>query len=162
MGDRLLTLPVTASVPVAGKRYELPVCYAPEFAPDGDWVGQVCRLGADELVELHTAVDYTVYFTGYRPGFSFLGPTHHRLRIGRRKSPRTAVPAGALGLADRQTGIYPTVSPGGWQLIGNCPLSMITAGGNARLEAGDRVRFVSISKDHHAALLHGETEWKTA
>ncbi|MEM9930122.1 MAG: 5-oxoprolinase subunit PxpB, partial [Bacteroidota bacterium] len=99
--------------------HEIPVCYD---GPDFTTVAATLKLSAAALIALHTRETYLVYQLGYQPGFAFMGQTPADLAIPRRSSPRARVPAGSVGLAGRQTGIYPTNSPGGWQLIGRCPI----------------------------------------
>lgn len=131
-----------------GIHHDLPVCYHPDYAPDLSDVVAALKTTVKTLIKRHTAVTYLVYQLGYQPGFGFLGETDERLAVNRRGTPRRAVPAGSVGLAGRQTGVYPTASPGGWQLIGRCPTPLLRAGRNAtRLKAGDTVRFHAISPD---------------
>lgn len=125
----------------AGRRVEIPVRYD---GPDLDAVAAHCGLSVDELVRLHSAPEYLVYFLGFQPGFAYLGGLDPRLHTPRRAEPRLAVPAGSVGLAGAQTGIYPLASPGGWQLIGRTALPLFDpqAEPPTLLAPGDRVRFV--------------------
>jgi KipI family sensor histidine kinase inhibitor len=157
LGDRLLSMRV-APTTICGPFHRIPVCYADPFAPDAEVVCQHCGIDRQQLVRLHTAEIYRVYFLGYQPGFGFLGRTPEVLRVARRPSPRVRVPVGSVGLAGRQTGVYPTASPGGWQLIGNCPLPFLRADGLPRLRAGDQVRFYSISPDQHVEMTEQSQE----
>lgn len=126
--------------------HELPVCYHKEVAPDLQATAKLLKLSVKKLVGLHTSTTYLVYQLGFRPGFGFLGETPIELAVPRLESPRSQVPAGAVGLAGRQTGIYPTESPGGWRLIGRCPVPLIRTGRDiARLRPGDAVKFSPIS-----------------
>ncbi|MEM6394764.1 MAG: 5-oxoprolinase subunit PxpB [Bacteroidota bacterium] len=129
-----------------GKLHKLPVCYGGEFGPDLKEIAEKLRLTTRKIIQLHQATTYRVYQLGYRPGFAFLGLTDSKLEIGRRDSPRAKVPAGSVGLAGRQTGIYPSESPGGWQIIGRCPWPMIDTNVKpfSRLQAGDSVEFFAI------------------
>lgn len=129
-----------------GRIVDIPVCYGAEDGPD---LEEVCRyhdLSAEEVVALHTAPLYTVYMIGFTPGFPYLGGLDPRLITPRRTTPRKRVPAGSVGIADRQTGIYSIDSPGGWQLIGRTPLRLFDPMGERPflLEPGDRIRFVPI------------------
>ncbi|NJB84772.1 inhibitor of KinA [Lewinella marina] len=126
--------------------HSVPVRYGGSAGPDLEAVAAATGLSAEAVIELHGSRDYLVYLLGFRPGFAFLGPTDERLAVDRRASPRARVPAGAVGLASRQTGIYPGDCPGGWQLIGQCPLPLVDAEGRPRFRAGDRVRFYSIDE----------------
>ncbi len=125
----------------------IPVCYEVEFAPDLEQVANRCNLTLDEVVELHCQPDYQVFFLGFMPGFAYLGGMDCRLATPRKESPRVQIPAGAVGIAGNQTGIYPLASPGGWQLIGQTPVSLVDfkTSPPAVLQAGDRVRFFPIS-----------------
>ncbi|WP_420459812.1 5-oxoprolinase subunit PxpB [Neolewinella sp.] len=142
--------------------HELPVCYGGEFGPDLEDVSTHCSLPPEEVIGRHTAVTYRVYFLGFQPGFGFLGELDASLEVPRRASPRTRVPAGSVGLAGRQTGIYPMDSPGGWQLIGRCPLPLLQTGPDTtRLRAGDRLRFYPITAADFTALQQAPLPWPT-
>lgn len=140
--------------------HDLPVCYHPDYGPDLREVVKTLKTTAKTLIKRHTSITYLVYQIGYQPGFGFLGETDQRLEVSRRASPRRAVPIGSVGLAGRQTGVYPTASPGGWQLIGRCPTPLLRAGHNtARLHPGDRVRFHAISPDEFLRYDPTTTPW---
>ena len=140
--------------------HELPVCYGGDFGPDLDEVADHGGLSPQEVINRHTAVTYRVYFLGYQLGFGFLGELDARLEVPRRASPRTRVPAGSVGLAGWQTGIYPTASPGGWQLIGRCPLPLLRDGADiTRLRAGDGVRFIPIPATDFDTLRQAPATW---
>lgn len=144
----------------AGLRHEIPVCYDSSLGPDLLSAAKTLKLTTEELVELHTNQDYLVYQLGYQPGFAFLGETDAQLAIDRRPSPRRSVPEGSVGLAGRQTGIYPTTGPGGWQIIGRCPWPMLQEGDQwSRLQAGDRVRFYAVGLDEFQQLLKADAPW---
>ena len=127
---------------------EIPVCYAPEFAPDLAFLVEQSGLSSEEVVQLHSAREYRVYLIGFLPGFPYLGSVDPRIASPRRAAPRARVPAGSVGIAGEQTGIYPFESPGGWQLIGRTPLRLfdVRRAEPTMLRAGDRVRFHSVSK----------------
>lgn len=101
----------------------------------------------DEVVRLHTGQIWTVGFCGFAPGFAYLQGEHDRLRVRRRPAPRTRVPAGAVGLADTWSGIYPREGPGGWLLIGRTDASLwdLSRASPALLQPGDRIHFVAIN-----------------
>lgn len=127
---------------VRARQVEVPVVY------DGVDLPEVCRLtGLDReaVVARHTAPEYVVAFLGFTPGFPYLVGLDPALHVPRRATPRTAVPAGAVGLAGGQTGVYPRPTPGGWQLIGRTEAVLFDAGRDepALLAPGDRLRFVS-------------------
>jgi len=128
---------------------EIPVCYGGECGPDLDYVAKVNHLSKDEVISLHSTTEYLVYMLGFSPGFPFLGGMAEELATPRRNSPRTAIPAGSVGIAGGQTGIYPITTPGGWRLIGQTPLQLFLPENEppSLLAAGDIVKFYSISYD---------------
>lgn len=128
----------------AGRRHELAVRYGGAWGPDLDQVARLTGLAPAEVIAVHTATDYRVCFLGFLPGFAYLGLVHESLRIPRRETPRTHVPAGSVAIADVFTGVYPAPSPGGWHLIGRTelPLFDVTWPEPARFAPGDAVRFV--------------------
>lgn len=130
-----------------GRLVEIPVCYGGEFGPDLDEVAGFARCSADDVVRWHSETVYRVYMLGFLPGFAYLGAVDETIAMPRRQTPRPAVPAGSVGIAGRQTGVYPTESPGGWRLVGRTPWRMFDAGRArpALLDAGDRVRFVPVA-----------------
>ncbi|MBL7774762.1 MAG: 5-oxoprolinase subunit PxpB [Saprospiraceae bacterium] len=133
--------------PQEGPLREIPVCYAPEFAPDLEELARRCGLLPREVVELHTAPTYRVYLLGFLPGFPYLGSVDRRIAAPRRESPRPRVPAGSVGIAGEQTGVYSLESPGGWNLIGRTPLRLFDASlpEPALLRVGEQVRFFEIT-----------------
>jgi KipI family sensor histidine kinase inhibitor len=126
---------------VAGEPVEIPVTYDGEDLPE---VARLTGLDAEEVVRRHTAPEYTVAFLGFSPGFPYLVGLDPALEVPRRDTPRTSIPAGSVGLAGGQTGIYPTASPGGWQLIGRTEVTLFDPGRDppALLGPGSRLRFV--------------------
>ncbi len=140
--------------------HHIPVCYGDVFGPDLAGLSSQTGLDRETLIALHCGTDYLVYFLGFRPGFAFMGETDRRLATARRSTPRTEVAAGSVGLAGRQTGIYPDASPGGWQLIGRCPLPLLDAHtGETRFRAGDRVRFHTVSGSEFVVLESSPPSW---
>jgi KipI family sensor histidine kinase inhibitor len=135
------TTPDSAAASAEAGGVEVPVVYD---GPDLPEVAALTGLTAEQVVAAHTGTPWTVAFGGFAPGFSYLVGGDHRLRVPRRDSPRTRVPAGAVGLAGEFSGIYPRESPGGWQLIGHTSLTMWDTGREAPalLTAGMTVRFV--------------------
>jgi KipI family sensor histidine kinase inhibitor len=125
---------------VAGEPVEIPVTYDGEDLPE---VARLTGLEATEIVRRHTAPTYTVAFLGFSPGFPYLVGLDPALEVPRRDTPRTSIPAGSVGLAGNQTGIYPTASPGGWQLIGRTNVALFDPGRDppALLAPGGRLRF---------------------
>ncbi len=133
---------------------EIPVCYGSDFGPDLDDVAARHALSADEVIALHAGAEYRVHMIGFMPGFAYLGGLPEAIATPRRDTPRTAVPAGSVGIGGAQTGIYPLVSPGGWHLIGRTPLRMFDVSREpaALLATGDHVRFRRIDEAEFHAL----------
>jgi KipI family sensor histidine kinase inhibitor len=135
---------------------EIPVCYGGEFGPDIDMVAAGHGLTLDDVIEIHSKPAYLVYMIGFTPGYPFLGGLDERLHTPRRQTPRTFVPAGSVGIANAQTGIYSINSPGGWQLIGRTPIKLFDLGRNAfLLKAGDLLRFNPITREEYDLLAKG-------
>jgi inhibitor of KinA len=126
----------------------IPVCYEREFAPDIEYLAKEKNISIDELISIHTSRPYRVYMLGFLPGFSYMGEVDDRIATSRKPQP-VNVAAGSVGIAGKQTGIYPLVSPGGWQIIGRTPLKLFDKEKEepVLLKAGDMVQFVSISKN---------------
>lgn len=133
----------------AGKLVRVPVYYGSEVAPDLDEVAELTGLSTAEVIELHTAQRYRVYAIGFSPGFCFMGNTDPRLAVARKASPRTQVPTGSVGLADRQTAVYPSTSPGGWQIIGRTAVDMVALcnHSDSPLQVGDEVCFEAVDRE---------------
>jgi KipI family sensor histidine kinase inhibitor len=133
---------------------EIPVCYGGEFGPDIGIVAEHNRLYAEEVIAIHSATVYPIYMIGFAPGFCYLGGLDRRLHTPRRKTPRTLLPAGSVGIAEAQTGMYPQDSPGGWQIIGRTPLRLFAPERKNPFlyESGDRIRFVPISEEEFHRL----------
>ena len=132
----------------------LPVWYSEESGSDLAQVAQHCGLSVDEVITLHTETTYVAAATGFAPGFSYLGYTPEALKMPRLDTPRRAVPAGSVAIADRQTAVYPSSSPGGWRLIGRCPTRLFSLDWDppVRIQVGDRVQFYSICQNEFLAL----------
>lgn len=140
-------LSVSEGIPPAEARHlRIPVCYGGPYGPDLEWVAGFHAISPEEVVRIHTSVLYMVYLIGFTPGFSYLGELPEALDTPRKETPRTRVPTGSVGIAQRQTGIYPAESPGGWQIIGRTPLRMFDPSRwpPTLLEAGDRVEFFDV------------------
>ena len=136
------------------RQIEIPVCYGGEYGPDLESVSRMHQITPAEIVRLHCSPVYTVYFLGFAPGFAYLGGLPDAIATPRLDSPRKQVPAGSVGIAGSQTGVYPFATPGGWRLIGRTPLRMFEPGRNriSLLQMGDEVRFVPITTDRFAEL----------
>lgn len=134
----------------------VPVFYDATVAPDLLNVAVNCQLKLHELIQIHSQTIYTVYAIGFAPGFAFMGDVDQRICVPRLATPRKAVPSGSVGIADRQTGIYPTTSPGGWNIIGRSPKTLFFPNADAdklcSLKIGDQVKFSSITKAQFLAL----------
>jgi len=132
-----------------GRVIEVPVCYGGSFGPDLGEVAAFASCPEAEVVSIHASRTYRVYLVGFVPGFPYMGTVDPRIAMPRRASPRTKVPAGSVGIAAEQTGVYPTETPGGWRIIGRTPLRMFDAEREppCLLEAGARVRFVPVTRD---------------
>lgn len=128
---------------------ELPVYYHEEVAPDLVELAAALSLEPDELIRIHSGRSYLVCAIGFAPGFGFLGELDERIRYPRRETPRQQVVAGSVGIAGKQTGIYPLDSPGGWQIIGNCPTPLFSVSNPTVLpfRVGDYIRFRPIGRE---------------
>ncbi|RKN78279.1 5-oxoprolinase subunit PxpB [Paenibacillus ginsengarvi] len=130
---------------------EIPVCYGGEFGPDLEAVAAFAGKSAEEVIAIHTSAYYLVYMLGFAPGFAYLGGMSGQIATPRRETPRLSIPAGSVGIAGGQTGVYPIETPGGWQLIGKTPIPLFLPGQTppTRLQAGDIVRFRRISRTEY-------------
>jgi len=128
---------------------EIQVTYGGDFGPDLEFVAQHNKLIPEEVIQIHTSETYLIYMVGFTPGFPFLGGLSERIFTPRRENPRQLVPAGSVGIANNQTGIYPIDSPGGWQLIGRTPVKIYDPIGSPPilLKAGNCLRFKRISRE---------------
>jgi inhibitor of KinA len=148
---------------------EIPVCYGDELGPDLQDVAATHGITSEQVSQLHTSTTYLVYFLGFVPGFAYLGELPEALVTPRHATPRRKVPAGSVGIAGNQTGVYPCETPGGWRLLGRTPLAMFNAGfasanpgtrfqaerdGLSLLSIGDRVRFKAISREQFDVMAH--------
>ena len=131
------------------REVEIPVCYGGEFGADLAELAEMHGMTPAEAVEAHSSAVYTAYFLGFTPGFAYLGGLPDVLATPRLPTPRRSVPAGSVGIAGNQTGVYPFSTAGGWKLIGRTPLRLFRPGDHATslLAIGDRVRFHPITPD---------------
>lgn len=134
---------------------EIPVCYGGEFGPDLEELASLHQIPTEEVVRLHSSVEYTVYFLGFVPGFAYLGGLPDQLATPRLSTPRKKVPTGSVAIGGSQTGVYPVSTPGGWRLIGQTPLKLFRpeAQEQSFLAIGDQVRFEPITKEKFAELV---------
>lgn len=131
---------------------EIGVCYGGEFGPDLDEVAALQGITPGQVIELHSAAEYVVYFLGFVPGFAYLGELPEALATPRLQVPRRSVPPGSVGIAGRQTGVYPLPTPGGWRLVGRTPAVMFQRENGSLLRIGDHVRFVPISRERFSVM----------
>jgi len=131
---------------------KIPVLYGGEYGPDLVWVARYHKISPEEVIRLHTGSTYHVYGIGFAAGYAYMGSLPEELVTPRRETPRTIVPQGSVGIAQKQTGIYPVESPGGWQIIGRTPLKLFdpTRLPPTPLEMGDLVRFFPIREEEMA------------
>lgn len=134
-----------------GALVEIPVVYGGEFGPDMNTVVKHTGLTELEIIKRHSGVEYLIYMLGFTPGFPYMGGMDSSIATPRLATPRTLIPAGSVGIAGAQTGVYPISSPGGWQLIGRTPLKLFDVNRDEPflLAAGQRVRFVPISAEEY-------------
>jgi KipI family sensor histidine kinase inhibitor len=147
--DALETTSETSSTVVS-----LPVYYSTESGPDLEALALGAGLAVEQVIEIHQATEYRVYAIGFAPGFAYLGEVDERIAAPRLTTPRQKVARGAVAIADRQTAVYPAPSPGGWNLIGLCPLRMFDpdASPTMPVSVGDRVRFEAIGREQFLDL----------
>jgi inhibitor of KinA len=126
----------------------IPVCYGGDLGPDLGRVAAFAKLAEDDVVKLHTSGVYRVFMLGFVPGFAYLGLVDQQIAMPRHSTPRVRVPAGSVGIAGVQTGIYPAETPGGWQLIGRTPLMPFDPlrAQPFLMKAGDAVQFYAIDR----------------
>jgi inhibitor of KinA len=131
----------------------IPVLYGGEFGPDLEYVATYHGLSVEKVIQIHSSNDYLVYMIGFAPGFPFMGGMDERIATPRKDSPRLAIAPGSVGIAGKQTGIYPLETPGGWQIIGRTPLDLFLPelSPPTMLQSGDRIRYVPITLEEYAA-----------
>jgi len=133
----------------------IPVLYGGDYGPDIDEVAKLNNLSPEEVILIHSSVTYPVYMIGFTPGFCYLGGLDDRISAPRKKNPGLNIPAGSVGIAGNQTGIYPIDSPGGWQIIGRTPVNLFDPGRKPEflISAGDCVKFYPVGRDQFNAIL---------
>ena len=137
---------------------EVPVLYGgEEMGPDLKFVAENAKMSEEEVIKLHSEPEYLIYMLGFTPGFTYLGGLNDAIETPRLKTPRVKIPAGSVGIAGKQTGVYPIDSPGGWQLIGRTPVKMYDPNRETPIlpKAGQYIKFRAIDRaeyDEIAAL----------
>lgn len=138
------------------KTIKIPVVYGGAYGPDLEWVADFHHIATTDVIAHHLQPTYRVYMIGFTPGYPYLGELPDEIVTPRRETPRTIVPKGSVGIAQRQSGIYSVESPGGWQIIGWTPVELFDPKGQppSLLTMGDRVRFHQISEEE-------ATQWRS-
>ena len=133
---------------------EIPVLYGGEAGPDLDFVAEHNHKTPEEVIQIHTSTEYLIYMLGFTPGFTYLGGMSDEIAAPRLKQPRVKIPAGSVGIAGSQTGVYPIDSPGGWQLIGKTPVRMYDPDRAEPIlpKAGEYIKFYSITQAEFDAI----------
>ncbi|WP_459874469.1 5-oxoprolinase subunit B family protein [Halomonas shantousis] len=139
-------------VPVAGsggQRHVIPVWYDESVGPELPRIAARLGMRDEEVIARHCGRDYSVFALGFAPGYAFMGLVEEALATPRLKTPRQKVAGGSVGIADRQTAIYPSRSPGGWNILGRTPVALFDRGreGYSLFRPGDKVRFEAISRE---------------
>lgn len=133
---------------------EIPTLYNNEFGIDLEYVAEYNNLTQDEVIKIHTETDYLVYMLGFMPGFTYLGGMSEKIATPRLESPRLKILSGSVGIAGKQTGMYPSESPGGWRIIGRTPLKLydIDSDSPVFINSGDYIRYISITQDEYEEI----------
>ena len=134
---------------------EIPTLYNDEVGPDLSYVAEHNKLSKEEVIKIHTGTDYLVYMLGFMPGFTYLGGMSEKIATPRLESPRLQIYPGSVGIAGKQTGMYPSMSPGGWRIIGRTPLKLYNPYSDTPvyISSGEYVRYVSISEEEYNDIL---------
>lgn len=147
--NRLL-LGMKTGADASSRTVRIPVLYGGEMGPDLEEVAEYHHLTKDEVIQLHTESTYTVYMLGFAPGFPYIGGMNEKIATPRKAKPRMKISAGSVGIAGKQTGVYPIETPGGWQIIGQTPEKLFRPENEEEptlLQAGDVVAFYPISEE---------------
>jgi inhibitor of KinA len=125
----------------------VPVCYEPSFALDIQNISTLHHIAISEIIKIHSSKIYEIYSIGFLPGFAYMGIVDEKIQTPRHDKPRPLVPAGSVGIAGQQTGIYPSDSPGGWQILGRTPWKIFDPNENklAKFKVGDQIKFYAIT-----------------
>ena len=154
LSERLHDLSYDVRAPLSRRKHRIPVLYGGEWGPDLHDVAAFARRSLADTIQLHHANLYRVYMLGFSPGFPYMGLVPASIAMPRLATPRTAVPAGSVGIAESQTGIYPTATPGGWRIIGRTPVSLYQPQSSQPFlfSPGDTVQFYPIDPDEFARI----------
>lgn len=144
------------------KTIEIPTVYGGEYGPDINFVAEYNKITTEEVIKIHTSAEYLIYMIGFTPGFPYLGGMPEKIAVPRHKIPRTKIPAGSVGIAGSQTGIYPIESPGGWQLIGRTPVKLYDPYRDepVLLCSVDHIRFIAIDEKNYQRIVELESQGK--
>lgn len=144
------------------KVIEIPTLYGGEYGPDIEFVANHNKILINDVIKIHTSMEYLIYMIGFTPGFPYLGGMSDEIATPRMNSPRTKIPFGSVGIAGKQTGIYPIESPGGWQLIGRTPVKLYDPYRKepVLLNAGDYIKFIQIDEEEYKNIQALEMEGK--
>lgn len=151
LSESLQSLTLSSTAQQQTTTYVIPVCYEAPFNLDLDEMASLHNKTTEEIIQIHTSKPYLIYMLGFMPGFPFLGGLDESIATPRKASPRKEIPAGSVGIANAQTGIYPLASPGGWNIIGKTPLKLFDPKRDPEVyyEAGDYIKFKRISKEEY-------------
>ncbi|NRP56261.1 MULTISPECIES: 5-oxoprolinase subunit PxpB [unclassified Marinobacterium] len=153
--------PLEAGQSIHSSLVHLPVWYSEEVGQDLERVAQQSRLEVDQVIKIHSGNDYRAFALGFAPGFAYLGEVDQRIATPRLETPRVSVPAGSVAIADQQTAVYPAASPGGWNIIGQCPVELFnpTQAPYSLIQPADRVRFVSVNQEAFGRIKQCPERW---
>lgn len=156
LSERVQELSYDVTTSVTGRTHRIPVVYGGEWGPDLQDVASFARQSPADTIRLHHTNPYRVYMLGFSPGFPYMGLVPAPIAMPRLATPRLLVPAGAVGIAESQTGIYPTATPGGWRIIGRTPLRVYQtqAAQPFLFSPGDTVQFYPIDANEFDRLSH--------
>ncbi len=156
---RGLAVSSSSAPPHRGREVTIPVLYGGTWGPDLEDLARFAQLPVSDVIREHSAVPYRVYMLGFSPGFPYLGTVPNVIAMPRLATPRPMVPAGSVGIAERQTGVYPIASPGGWRIIGRTPLTLYRADRDHPnlVNPGDVVRFRPIDEATFERLLREDS-----
>jgi len=148
------TAETQAFIDKAGRELTVPVCYGGVYGPDLSEVAKYSCCSEEELITRHQKAIYRVYMVGFLPGFPYMGSGDSKILAPRKEVPRVRVEKGSVGIAEKYTGVYPIDSPGGWQIIGRCPVELfdIDASDPFFFHVGDNVKFKAVTEDEYCSL----------